>query len=86
MSFIPLNVFTNYALLQSALTLDDYLKTLKNRNIKAAGVSDPDTLFSYPHFAKKSREFHIKPLYGVRLNFEGSSLLAYLISGNATSA
>lgn len=77
MSFIPLNVFTNYALLQSALTLDDYLKTLKNRNIKAAGVSDPDTLFSYPHFAKKSREFHIKPLYGVRLNFEGSSLVIY---------
>lgn len=77
MSFIPLNVFTNFALLQSALTLDDYLKELKKRKIKAAGVSDPDTVFSFPHLLKKSKEFNIQPLFGIRLNFEGSTLVMY---------
>ncbi len=66
MKFIPLNVFTNYALLKSALTLDEYFLELKKRNITAAGVSDPNHIFSFPYFEIAAKQNEVKPLYGVR--------------------
>ncbi|MDY0214218.1 MAG: DNA polymerase III subunit alpha [Bacilli bacterium] len=78
MNFIPLNVFTNYALLQSAFTLEEYFKELKKRNIKAAGISDPDHLFGYPYFKKMSKGTGIKPLFGVRLTLGDTSIVLYI--------
>ena len=78
MKFIPLNVFTNYALLQSALTLDEYFKELTKRKIKAAGISDPDHLFAYPYFKKDALKHKIKPLFGVRLNIFDTTLILYV--------
>lgn len=78
MKFIPLNVYTNYAFLQSALTLEEYFKALKNRKIKAAGISDPNHLFAYPYFKNMAKEHKIKPLFGVRLNVFDVDLVIYL--------
>lgn len=80
MNFIPLNVFSNYALLKSALTLDDYLKALLKLEIKAGGISDPDMLFAYPHFYKKAKAYNIKPLFGVRVKVEDTELVFFIKS------
>ncbi|MFA5486302.1 MAG: DNA polymerase III subunit alpha [Bacilli bacterium] len=78
MKFIPLNVYTNYALLQSALTLEEYFKALKKQKISAAGISDPNHLFAYPYFKRGAEEHKIKPLFGVRLNVFDTDLILYI--------
>ncbi len=78
MNFIPLNVFSNYAMLKSALTLDEYFTLLKKRKITTAGLSDPDFLFGYPHFNKLAKIHDIKPLYGVRLTLLNSEVVFFV--------
>lgn len=78
MEFIPLNVFTNYALLKSALTLDEYFLELKSRKITTAGISDPDHVFSFPYFQKAALKAGVKPLFGVRYKIEEIELVFFI--------
>ena len=78
MNFIPLNVFSNYALLKSALTLDEYFMLLSKRNIKSAGISDPQYLYAFPYFQKLATKKGIKPLFGVRYLIENTDVILYI--------
>lgn len=78
MKFIPLNVFSNYALLKSALTLEEYFAILLKRDIQSAGISDPEYLFAFPHFHKLAQKKGIKPLFGVRYQVENTELVFYI--------
>lgn len=78
MNFIPLNVYTNYALLQSALTLDEYVAALQTRKLSTGGIADPDFFFAYPHFNEKARSHNIVPLFGIRLNIAETDLVFFI--------
>lgn len=80
MNFIPLNVFSNYALLKSALTLDEYFMLLSKRNIKSAGISDPQYLYAFPYFQKLATKKGIKPLFGVRYLIENTDVILYIVN------
>ena len=74
--YTPLYVKTNYSLLSSLITIDDYIKYGKIHNIKSLAIAD-NNMFACMEFYKKCINNDIKPIIGLELNIDNSILVVY---------
>lgn len=76
-NFIYLHAYSAYSLLQSGMTVYDYLLALKKMGAKVAGLSDIHFVYGQPHFFQVANELGIKPLLGVDLRYQELLLTIY---------
>lgn len=78
MSFIPLHIYSPYAILETGLTFESLFKHLQSLNITHVGISDPEHLSSYPHFEKSAKKHGITPYFGLTLYDDNNQLVFYI--------
>ncbi|HZJ89589.1 MAG TPA: DNA polymerase III subunit alpha [Bacilli bacterium] len=78
MQFIPLHVYSTYSILQSGLSLKDYVKASKSRALSYVGISDLNTFYSFPHFYQATKNTKLTALYGVTLTFSYGTFVVYI--------
>ncbi len=76
MSYIPLNIKTNYELLSSLIKIDDLVYYAKKNNINALGITDSN-MFSCAEFYNRCKESNIKPIIGINIEVENINFLIY---------
>ena len=74
--YTPLYVKTNYSLLSSLITIDDYISYAKNHNIPMLAITD-NNMFGTLEFYKKCKNNDIKPIIGLELEIDDFILLLY---------
>ena len=73
MSYIPLNVKSEYTFLSSAIRIDKYVSEAKKLGFSMLGISDIENCYSFPSFVKECNKHSIKPILGVELNINYKS-------------
>ena len=76
MNYIPLNIKTEYDLMNSLIKIEDLCFFAKNNNINALGITD-STMFGTMEFINKCNLNNIKPIIGVEFNIENISFILY---------
>ena len=61
---IPLDVHSNYSLLQSAVTIENLVSRAKEYNLTSLALTDTNGMYGLVSFAKKCIETGIKPILG----------------------
>ena len=74
--FIPLNIKTEYDLMNSLIKIDDLILYAKNNNIDTLGITDSN-MFSCYEFINKCNKNNIKPIIGIELNINNNNFLLY---------
>lgn len=69
--FTPLHIYTSYSFLQSGFTVDRLLEALKEKNYRAAAISDFNVLFGVPDFFLLAQRHAIDAIAGLDLRIEG---------------
>lgn len=65
---IPLNVHSNYSLLQGILTIDELVDKAAEYNLEAIALTDTNSMAGLISFFKKAREAGIKPILGTHID------------------
>ena len=84
MSFIHLNLHTEYSLIDGLIRIDDLATTAVNMNMPAICVTEKNNVFSAIKFYRIMNDHGVKPLIGADLNLatnkkgEFSKILLYL--------
>ena len=73
MSYIPLNVKSEYTFLSSAIRIEKYVSEAKKLGFSMLGISDIENCYSFPSFVKECNKHSIKPILGVELNINYKS-------------
>ena len=73
MSYIPLNVKSEYTFLSSAIRIEKYVLEAKKLGFSMLGISDIENCYSFPSFVKECNRHSIKPILGVELNINYKS-------------
>ena len=68
MSFIHLNLHTEYSLIDGLIKINDLAKTAANMSMPAVTVTEKNNIFSAVKFYRAMHEQGIKPLIGAELN------------------
>ena len=68
MSFIHLNLHTEYSLSDGLIKINDLAKTAANMSMPAVTVTEKNNIFSAVKFYRAMHEQGIKPLIGAELN------------------
>lgn len=76
MNYIPLNIKTEYDLMNSLIKIDDLVLYAKNNNINSLGITDSN-LFGTLEFINKCNNFNIKPIIGIEININDMKLFLY---------
>ena len=76
MKYIPLNIKTEYDLMNSLIKIDELISYAKNNNILALGITD-ENMFSSYEFITKCKKNNIKPIVGVEINLDDDNFLLY---------
>ena len=76
MNYIPLNIKTEYDLMNSLIKIDDLILYAKNNNINTLGITDSN-LFGTMEFINKCSLNNIKPIIGIEINIDEINLLLY---------
>ena len=76
MKYIPLNIKTEYDLMNSLIKIDELISYAKENNINALGITDKNMFSSY-EFINKCKDNNIKPILGVEININESNILIY---------
>ncbi|MDD6272187.1 MAG: DNA polymerase III subunit alpha [bacterium] len=76
MNYIPLNIKTEYDLMNSLIKIDDLVLYAKNNNISTLGITDSN-LFGTMEFINKCSLNNIKPIIGIEINIDEINLLLY---------
>ncbi len=76
MKYIPLNIKTEYDLMNSLIKIDDLISFALKNDINCLGISD-STMFGTMEFINKCISNNIKPIIGVELNIENTSFILY---------
>ena len=79
MMYIPLNIKTEYDLMNSLIKIDDLCLYAQKNNINALGITDTH-MFGTMEFINKCKAYNIKPIVGIELNVE--SIRIYLYAKN----
>ncbi|MGY4104131.1 DNA polymerase III subunit alpha [Ignavigranum ruoffiae] len=66
-----LNVQTVYSLLQSTLTIEDYVDQAQQLNYQAIGIADENVLHGCYQFYQLAQAHSLKPLIGMKLTLAG---------------
>ncbi|MGM9877378.1 MAG: DNA polymerase III subunit alpha [Bacilli bacterium] len=76
MNYIPLNIKTEYDLMNSLIKIDDLVLYAKNNNISTLGITDSN-LFGTMEFINKCSLNNIKPIIGIEISIDEINLLLY---------
>ena len=76
MNYIPLNIKTEYDLMNSLIKIDDLLLYAESRDVKALGITD-SSMFGTMEFITKCNLCGIKPIVGCELNIEDAYVVLY---------
>ena len=76
MKYIPLNIKTEYDLMNSLIKIDELISYAKNNDINALGITDSN-MFSAYEFIKTCNQNNVKPIIGIEINIDGNDLLIY---------
>lgn len=82
MNIIPLNLISSYSFLESSIKIEPLFIELNKNKIDTCGVADLNVLYSYPYFYKYSKQYNIKPLYGMNIHVNDNELVLYIINEN----
>ena len=69
MKYIPLNIKTEYDLMNSLIKIDELLSYAKENNLNSIGITDTNMFGAY-EFITKCKENNINPILGTQLNVE----------------
>ena len=76
MKYIPLNIKTEYDLMNSLIKIDELILYAKNNNINSIGITDTEMFGSY-EFITKCNKNSIKPIIGTTLNINNIKFILY---------
>ena len=76
MKYIPLNIKTEYDLMNSLIKIDELISFAKENNINTLGITDKNMFSSY-EFINKCKDNNIKPIIGIEININESDILIY---------
>ncbi len=76
MNYIPLNIKTEYDLMNSLIKIDELISYAKNNNLDSLGITDT-TMFGTMEFINKCISNNIKPIIGVELNIDNKLFILY---------
>lgn len=76
MNYIPLNIKTEYDLMNSLIKIDELVSYAKKNNINSIGITDSN-LFGTMEFISKCNNNSIKPIIGIELNIDNNNILIY---------
>src|ERR1035437_1261701 len=65
---IPLNVHSNYSLLQGIITTDELVDKAVEFNLEAIALTDTNSMAGLISFYKKARENGVKPILGTHID------------------
>lgn len=76
MKYIPLNVKTEYDLMNSLIKLDDLFSFAKENNLSSIGITSSN-LFNVIDFINKCNTLNVKPIVGLEIYLDNDKLLLY---------
>ena len=76
MNYIPLNIKTDYDLMNSLIKIDDLISFALKNNINALGITDSN-MFGTIEFINKCKSNNIKPIIGVPFNIDNIYFTLY---------
>ena len=76
MKYIPLNIKTEYDLMNSLIRIDKLISYAKENDIKALGITDSN-MFGCYEFISMCNKNDIKPIVGIEINIDNKDLLIY---------
>ncbi len=76
MNYIPLNIKTEYDLMNSLIKIKDLVLYCKNNNINSIGITD-STMFGTMEFLNACSSNNIKPIIGTPFNVDNMSFILY---------
>lgn len=79
MKYIPLNIKTEYELMNSLIKIDELILFAKNNGYTALGVTDKN-MFGCYEFIMKCIKNNIKPIVGIEININENDILLYAIN------
>lgn len=79
MNYIPLNIKTDYDLMNSLIKIDDLVSFALKNNINSLGIADTN-MFGTIEFINKCKSNSIKPIIGVPFNIDNVSFTLFCIN------
>ncbi len=76
MKYIPLNIKTEYDLMNSLIKIDELISYAKNNGINTLGITD-ENMFGTYEFINKCKNNNIKPIVGIEISINEKSVLIY---------
>ena len=76
MNYIPINIKTEYDLMNSLIKIDDLIYYAKNHGFNTLGITD-STMFGTMEFINKCSSNDIKPIIGCEFNINNISFIIY---------
>lgn len=76
MKYIPLNVKTEYDLMNSLIKIDELILYAKKFNISSVGITD-ENMFGTMEFINKCKDNQIKPIIGIEVFIDDINFLLY---------
>ena len=76
MKYIPLNVKTEYDLMNSLIKIDELILYAKKFNINSIGITD-ENMFGTMEFINKCKDNQIKPIIGIKITIDNINFLLY---------
>ena len=76
MKYIPLNIKTEFDLMNSLIKIDELISYAKNNSINSLGITDSN-MFGCYEFITKCNKNDIKPIIGTELNIKDINLILY---------
>lgn len=69
--FVPLNIYSEYSLLESCIKIEDLVKKAYKLGYKALGLTDHNTMGGLVEFYRHCNQTGIKPILGIELDLSG---------------
>lgn len=76
MKYIPLNIKTEFDLMNSLIKIDELISYAKNNSINTLGITDSN-MFGCYEFITKCNKNNIKPIIGAEINISNINLILY---------
>ena len=79
MNYIPLNIKTEYDLMNSLIKIDDLILFAKNNGISAIGITDSN-MFGTQEFINSCISNNIKPIIAVPFDIDNITFTLYCVN------
>ena len=79
-----LHVHSTFSQLDGLTSVEEYFKNAKKLGIETLAITDHENVQNFPDVEKYSKEYGIKPIYGVELNMVDDEMYKIYYPGNST--